>query len=63
MDDYLEFCASRGKDPEKPLSGKFLARVPPEVHRQIMTEARQQGNLNAYVAEKLQPGAGHQAST
>jgi predicted HicB family RNase H-like nuclease len=57
VDDYLEFCASRGEDPEKPFSGKFLVRVPPEVHRQIMTEARRQGkSLNAYVAKKLAAG-------
>src|SRR5450756_2614611 len=31
VDDYLEFCASRGEDPEKPFSGKFLIRVPPEI--------------------------------
>jgi predicted HicB family RNase H-like nuclease len=56
VDDYLEFCASRGEEPEKPFSGKFLVRVPPEVHRQIMTDARRQGkSLNAYVLEKLQP--------
>jgi predicted HicB family RNase H-like nuclease len=55
VDDYLEFCASRGEDAEKPFSGKFLVRVPPEVHRQIMTEARRRGkSLNAYVMEKLQ---------
>ena len=55
VDDYLEFCASRGEDPEKPFSGKFLVRVPPEVHRQVVTEARKQGkSLNAYVLEKLQ---------
>jgi predicted HicB family RNase H-like nuclease len=55
VDDYLEFCASRGEDPEKPFSGKFLVRVPPEVHRQIMMEARRHGkSLNAYVLEKLQ---------
>jgi predicted HicB family RNase H-like nuclease len=39
-DDYLDFCASRREDPEKPFSGKSLVRVPPEVHREIMTEAR-----------------------
>ena len=56
VDDYLDFCASRGEDPEKPFSGKFLVRVPPEVHRQIMTEARRQGrSLNSYVLEKLKP--------
>jgi predicted HicB family RNase H-like nuclease len=55
VEDYLEFCASRGEDPDKPFSGKFLVRVPPEVHRQIMTEAQRQGkSLNAYVLEKLQ---------
>ena len=31
VDDYLEFCSSRGEEPEKPFSGKFLVRVPPEV--------------------------------
>ena len=55
VNDYLEFCAARGEDPEKPFSGKFLVRVSPEMHRQIMAEARQQGkSLNAYVSEKLQ---------
>src|ERR1035437_6871876 len=55
VDDYLDFCASRGEDPEKPFSGKFLIRVPPEIHRQIMTEARRQGkSLNAYVLDRLQ---------
>jgi predicted HicB family RNase H-like nuclease len=63
VDDYLEFCASRGEDPEKPFSGKFLVRVPPEVHRQIMTEARRQGkSLNAYVLEKLQNKREHPAA-
>lgn len=57
IDDYLEFCGARGEDPEKPFSGKFLVRVPPEVHRKIMAEARGQGkSLNAYVLGKLQPG-------
>ena len=54
VDDYLDFCSSRGENPDKPFSGKILLRVPPEVHRKIMTEARRQGkSLNAYVLEKL----------
>ena len=64
MDDYLEFCASRGEEPEKPFSGKFLVHVPPEVHRQIMAEARRQGkSLNTYVLEKLQPRPENLVST
>jgi predicted HicB family RNase H-like nuclease len=58
VDDYLEFCAARGEDPEKPFSGKFLVRVSPEMHREIMADARRQGkSLNAYVSEKLRPRA------
>lgn len=63
VDDYLEFCATRGEDPEKPFSGKVLVRVPPEVHRKIMAEARRQGkSLNAYILEKLQPEPEHQVT-
>src|SRR5262249_19421196 len=54
VEDYLEFCASRNEDPEKPFSGKILVRVPPEVHRQVMAAARRQGkSLNTYVLELL----------
>jgi predicted HicB family RNase H-like nuclease len=28
VDDYLDFCARRGESPEKPFSGKFVARLP-----------------------------------
>jgi predicted HicB family RNase H-like nuclease len=62
VDDYLEFCKSRGEEPEKPFSGRFLVRVPPEMHRQIVAEAKRQGkSLNAYVTEKLQSGPKHSA--
>ena len=54
VDDYLEFCRERGEAPDKPFSGKFLVRVPPELHRQMMVEARRQGkSLNAYVQDNL----------
>ena len=29
VDDYLEFCQSLGRSPEKPYSGRFLLRIPP----------------------------------
>ncbi len=54
VNDYLEFCASRGENPEKPFSGKVLVRLPPELHREITAEAHRQGkSLNAYVLGKL----------
>lgn len=54
VDDYLDFCAERGREPEKPFSGKFMVRVSPQLHREITSEAARLGkSLNAFVAEKL----------
>src|SRR5580658_5940903 len=53
--DYLAFCKERGETPEKPLSGKFVTRIPPELHRQINAAASMCGkSLNAWVAEQLE---------
>jgi len=52
--DYLAFCKQRGESPEKPLSGKFVTRIPPELHRQINEAAALAGkSLNAWVTEQL----------
>ena len=54
VDDYLEFCAERGEEPEKPYSGRFVVRIEPELHRRIAVEARKRGmSINALVGEAL----------
>ena len=54
IDDYLEFCKTRNEDPEKPFSGQLILRMPPELHRQLATEAKRQGDsLNAHILAKL----------
>ncbi|HJP53950.1 MAG: type II toxin-antitoxin system HicB family antitoxin [Rhodospirillales bacterium] len=59
VDDYLEWCARRGKEPEKPYSGKFVVRVDPELHRSISAAARKaEKSLNAWVAEHLDEAVG-----
>ncbi len=35
IDDYLAFCAERGEEPDKPFSGRFLVRMPEELHRSV----------------------------
>ena len=54
VDDYLDMCRERGVVPEKPFSGKFLARIPPEVHRALsmMAEMRKV-SLNRFVSDCL----------
>ena len=59
IDDYLEYCAERGEEPEKPYSGKFLVRVAPELHKTIAIRARQDGkSLNSWVHDTLAKAAG-----
>ncbi len=55
VEDYLAFCASRGEEPDKPFSGQFVTRIPPELHRQVNLAAKLSGkSLNAWVCEQLQ---------
>jgi len=55
IDDYLAFCEQRGEEPNKPFSGQFVTRIPPELHRQVNLAASISGkSLNAWVLEQLQ---------
>jgi len=55
VDDYLAFCAQRGESPEKPFSGKFVVRLPAELHRRAYIQAKlEDKSLNSWVAEVLQ---------
>jgi predicted HicB family RNase H-like nuclease len=55
VDDYLEFCAERGESPEKPFSGKFVLRLPEELHRQAYIQAKLKNkSLNSWVTDVLQ---------
>ena len=55
VDDYLDFCAKRGESPEKPFSGKFVVRLPAELHRKAYIQARlADKSLNGWVTDVLQ---------
>jgi len=55
VDDYLDFCAQRGESPEKPFSGKFVVRLPVELHRRAYIQAKlKDKSLNSWVTEVLQ---------
>jgi predicted HicB family RNase H-like nuclease len=60
IDDYLAFCKQRGEEPNKPFSGQFVTRIPPELHRQVNLAASISGkSLNAWVVEQLQVAVAH----
>ncbi len=55
VEDYLAFCAERGEDPDKPLSGRFVLRIGPELHREVTIAAAREGkSLNKWVSERLE---------
>lgn len=55
IEDYLAFCQARGETPERPYSGQFVTRLPPQLHRAVSTAAALAGkSLNAWVVERLQ---------
>ena len=54
VEDYLAYCAKLGQEPEKPFTGKFMLRIPPDLHRKIYVAAKQSGeSINAWIKEQL----------
>ncbi len=55
VDGYLDFCEQRGEAPEKALSGQFLVRSTPELHRRIHIAASASGmSVNAWLTRALE---------
>ena len=55
IDDYLEYCAELGREPEKPFSGKFVLRVDPEMHRKITIRAKGDNlSINQWIGKQLE---------
>jgi len=60
VDDYLDWCKERGKEPEKPFSGKFVLRISPELHRQLNIKAKQNNaSLNSFIVHTLEKAAAY----
>jgi predicted HicB family RNase H-like nuclease len=54
VDDYLDFCAAEGKEPDRPFSGQFMVRGEPELHRSVaQAAARKNMNTNQWVLNAL----------
>jgi len=54
IEGYLEWCAERGEAPEKPCSGKFVLRLEPALHREVISAAQVSGqSLNSWAGDAL----------
>jgi predicted HicB family RNase H-like nuclease len=55
IDDYLDVCRESGQQPDKPFSGKFIVRIPPELHRDLHNRASvMEISLNSLVVSLLE---------
>jgi predicted HicB family RNase H-like nuclease len=55
VDDYLAACKKLGQAPNKPLSGRVMLRLPPEVHARASAQAQVEGiSFNQWVTRLLQ---------
>ena len=54
VDEYLDQCLREGLEPQKPFSGKFNLRMPPELHAQAVQAADRQGkSVNQLIVEAV----------
>ena len=54
VDEYLQFCAAKGKEPEKPFKGSFNVRINADLHRQLALTASARGvSLNTLVEDAI----------
>ncbi len=55
VDDYLDLCSAKGRDPDRPFKGSFNVRVGQHLHRRAAVAAAQRGvSLNRFVAQALE---------
>ncbi len=55
VDFYLKGCEEDGEEPERPFSGRFVVRLPPETHRRASTLSRiENRSLNTVVADPIE---------
>ena len=53
--DYEDWCRERGKEPERPYSGSFTLRMPPDLHRRVAEAAARSGkSLDGFIKDTLE---------
>jgi predicted HicB family RNase H-like nuclease len=55
VEDYLQFCREQQETPDRPFSGKFVVRIPTDVHREAFFRAKMEGkSLNSWIREVIE---------
>jgi predicted HicB family RNase H-like nuclease len=55
IDAYLEFCAEKGLNPDRPFNGKILVRTEPALHRKAALRAAAEGvSLSQWITKQIE---------
>jgi predicted HicB family RNase H-like nuclease len=55
IDDYLKACEEEGIKPQKSFSGRFMLRLPPQLHAKVAALANStEKSINAWITEQLE---------
>jgi predicted HicB family RNase H-like nuclease len=55
IDSYLELCAEKGQQPDRPFNGKILVRTEPELHRKAALRAAVEGvSLSRWISRQIE---------
>lgn len=58
IDFYVDWCAERGKQPERPFKGQILVRTAPELHRKAALRAAEEGvSLSEWISRRIAEAA------
>lgn len=55
IDAYLDLCAERGQQPDKPFNGKILLRTQPDLHRKAALGAAAEGvSISQWISRRIE---------
>jgi predicted HicB family RNase H-like nuclease len=55
IDTYLDFCAEKGQEPDRPFNGKILVRTEPALHRKAALRAAAEGvSLSQWISRQIE---------
>lgn len=60
VDDYLEGCRKKGREPQRPAKGNFNVRIGAELHLKALIKASKKGlSLNSLVKRAIEKEISH----
>ena len=58
VEDYLDFCAERGEEPDRPFTGLITLSLSPEQHKRVVVAADREGKgVDSWIIDAIENAA------